>query len=56
MKNLLKLAALAALGAGIAHATKKAKRSRSQGGARINCQKTIHRERSRITARRMAGK
>ena len=56
MKNLLKIAALAALGAGIAHATKKSKRSRSKGGGRINCPKVMANEQSRIAARRMAGK
>ena len=53
MKNLLKAAALAALAAGIAHATKK---SKSKGGGRINCPKVMANEQSRIAARRMAGK
>ena len=56
MKNFLKVLALAALGAGIAHATKKSKRSRSNGGGRIICPKVMAREQSRIAARRMAGK
>ena len=56
MKNLLKAAALAVLAVGIAQATKKSKRSRSNGGGRINCPKVMANEQSRIAARRMAGK
>ena len=48
--------ALAALGAGIAHVAKKSNRSKGRERARINDQRVMAREQSRIAARRMAGK